>query len=83
VTLSEFLNLPTFRALPFCPEQHSPGTPRSIPDIHGGDGVDVIAGLAKVLNERGHDLTLEMVEGGRAMLAFAQEQARNSRSSRI
>jgi uncharacterized protein YbbK (DUF523 family) len=33
VTLSEFLNLPTFRALPFCPEQHSLGTPRLTPDI--------------------------------------------------
>ena len=39
------------RLLPFCPEQHALGTPRSMPDIHGGDGVDVLAGRARVLDE--------------------------------
>lgn len=52
-TLGELLALPTFRALPFCPEQHALGTPRSTPDVHGGDGVDVLAGRAKILDERG------------------------------
>ena len=73
VKLGDLARLPTFRALPFCPEQHSLGTPRAMPDIHGGDGVDVIAGRAKVFDEHGVDLTEKMIAGGRAMLAFAQE----------
>ena len=69
---AELFALPTVRTLPFCPEQHGLGTPRSMPDIHGGDGFDVIAGRAKVLDEHGRDLTAEMIEGARAMLAFAR-----------
>jgi uncharacterized protein YbbK (DUF523 family) len=71
--LRELAALPTFRALPFCPEQHALGTPRTMPDIHGGDGVDVAAGRAKVEDEHGADLTGGMLEGARAMLAFAKE----------
>jgi uncharacterized protein YbbK (DUF523 family) len=70
--LRELLALPTLRVLAFCPEQHALGTPRTTPDIHGGDGVDVLAGRAKVFDEHGADLTSKMVEGARAMLAFAQ-----------
>jgi uncharacterized protein YbbK (DUF523 family) len=73
VTLTHLLALPTIRAFPFCPEQHSLGTPRSMPDIHGGDGVDVITGRARVLDEHGDDLTGKMIEGARAMLVFAQD----------
>ena len=73
VKLGELLALPTLRALPFCPEQHALGTPRAMPDIHGGDGVDVIAGRAKVFDEHDQDLTAKMIEGARAMLAYAQE----------
>jgi uncharacterized protein YbbK (DUF523 family) len=73
VKLGDLLALPTFRALPFCPEQHALGTPRTMPDIHGGDGVDVIAGRAKVFDEHDQDLTAKMIEGARAMLAYAQE----------
>jgi len=69
----ELLALPTLRVLPFCPEQHALGTPRSMPDIHGGDGFDVIAGRAKVFDEHGRDLTAKMLEGAQAMLAFAQQ----------
>jgi len=68
---SELLALPTLRVLPFCPEQHALGTPRTMPDIHGGDGLDVVAGRAKVFDEHGRDLTEKMLEGARAMLAFA------------
>jgi uncharacterized protein YbbK (DUF523 family) len=73
VMLGELLALPTLRASPFCPEQHALGAPRTMPDIHGGDGFDVIAGRAKVFDEHGVDLTASMLEGARAMLAFAQE----------
>lgn len=69
--LAHLVVLPTIRVLPFCPEQHALGTPRSTPDIHGGDGVDVVAGRARVLDEHGRDLTADMLDGARAMLAFA------------
>jgi uncharacterized protein YbbK (DUF523 family) len=72
VVLAELLALDTVRAFPFCPEQHAMGTPRTMPDIHGGDGADVLAGRARVLDEHGTDLTEKMLEGGRAMLAFAR-----------
>lgn len=71
VTFAELLALPTLHALPFCPEQHALGTPRTMPDIHGGDGFDVIAGRARVFDEHGHDLSAKMVAGAEAMLAFA------------
>jgi len=74
VKLGDLLALPTLRALAFCPEQHALGTPRTMPDIHGGDGFDVLAGKAKVLDEHGVDLTAKMVEGARAMLAFARAE---------
>jgi len=71
-TLAELFALPTLRVLPFCPEQHTLGTPRGMPDIHGGDGFDVLAGRAKVFDEHGNDLTAKMIEGARAMLVQAQ-----------
>jgi uncharacterized protein YbbK (DUF523 family) len=68
VTLAELSELVTFRALPFCPEQTALGTPRTMPDIHGGDGVDVIEGRARVLDQHGADLTNQMLDGARQML---------------
>ena len=63
--------LPTVRTLPFCPEDAGIGTPRTMPDIHGGDGRDVWAGRARVRDEHGADLTAGMLQGARAMAAFA------------
>jgi uncharacterized protein YbbK (DUF523 family) len=68
-----WLNSPLIKTFPFCPEQYALGTPRTMPDIHGGDGVDVLAGRARILDENGVDLTSQMIEGARAMFAFAQE----------
>jgi uncharacterized protein YbbK (DUF523 family) len=45
-----------------------------MPDIHGGDGFDVLAGRAKVLDEHGRDLTAQMLAGAEAMLLFARAQ---------
>lgn len=70
-SLDQLIDLPTLHLIPFCPEQHALGTPRTMPDIHGGDGFDVIAGRARVFDERGEDLTERMLEGARAMLALA------------
>ena len=72
--LRDLFALPTLRALPFCPEQHALGTPRTMPDIHGGDGVDVVAGRARVFDEHGADLTEPMLAGARAMVAFARAE---------
>lgn len=66
-------SLPTVKVFPFCPEEHALGTPRTMPDIHGGDGRAVLAGEARVLDEHGVDLTEKMVAGARAMLAHARE----------
>jgi uncharacterized protein YbbK (DUF523 family) len=73
--LTDLLARPTLRVFAFCPEQHALGTPRTTPDIHGGDGFDVLASRARVVDEHGADLTSKMIEGARAMLAYA-EQAR-------
>lgn len=71
-SLAQWLAGPTVRLLPFCPEQHALGTPRTMPDITGGDGFDVLDGRARVLDEHGVDLTAKMIDGARAMLAHAQ-----------
>lgn len=70
--LRDLLSLPTVKAISFCPEHHAMGMPRSMPDIHGGDGYDVLDGRARVLDEHGIDLTEKMLIGARAMLTSAQ-----------
>jgi uncharacterized protein YbbK (DUF523 family) len=71
--LDNLLSLPTVRPIPFCPEQHGIGTPRLTPDIHGGDGYDVLDGKARVFDERGTDLTERMIRGAEGMLSVARE----------
>lgn len=73
-TVADLLRLPTLRAIPFCPEQHALGTPRTMPDVHGGDGVDVLRGVARVLDEHGADLTDAMIAGARAMTELARRE---------
>jgi uncharacterized protein YbbK (DUF523 family) len=58
----------------FCPEDAGLGTPRTMPDLHGGDGFDVLDGRARVLDEHGVDLTEGMVAGALAMAATAREK---------
>jgi uncharacterized protein YbbK (DUF523 family) len=69
--LGSLLALPTVHPIPFCPEQHAMGTPRTMPDLHGGDGFDVLAGRARVVDEHGTDLTEKMLEGAKAMVETA------------
>lgn len=71
--LADFFDLPTIAAVPFCPEDTGLGTPRTMPDIHGGTGHDVIAGTARVLDEHGKDLTAGMLAGAEAMSDHAFE----------
>jgi uncharacterized protein YbbK (DUF523 family) len=71
--LRPLLSLPGVRVFPFCPERHTLGVPRPMPDIHGGDGFAVLDGRARVLAPDGADLTEAMVEGAREMLRVAQQ----------
>ncbi|MBK9001029.1 MAG: DUF523 domain-containing protein [Myxococcales bacterium] len=73
--LRDLLSLDVVKAIPFCPEESGLGTPRTMPDIHGGDGFDVVDGRARVLDEHGADLTEQMLLGARNMLAHAQAHA--------
>ncbi len=65
---------PRVRCIPLCPEDHGLGTPRTMPDLHGGDGFAVVDGTARVLDEHRTDLTAGMLKGARAMLALAQAE---------
>lgn len=71
--LPALVSSPRVKAVPFCPEDTGIGTPRGMPDIHGGDGFDVLDGTARVLDEHGTDLTAGMLAGAEAMLARARE----------
>lgn len=61
------------RPVGFCPEAFAMGVPRTMPDIHGGDGFDVLDGEAHVLDEHGEELTEEMIDGAEAMVEFAMK----------
>jgi uncharacterized protein YbbK (DUF523 family) len=71
--LAGFTSLSNVQLVGFCPEDVGLGTPRTMPDIHGGDGFAVLDGNARVLDEHGVDLTAGMLRGAEAMLAKAQE----------
>ena len=43
-------------------------------DIHGGNGLDVLEGKAKVLTESGKDWTEGMIRASEKMLAVAQKE---------
>lgn len=61
-------------ARPVCPEVLGGlPTPRPPSEIVGGDGDDVLDGRAKVMSERGRDVTAAFVEGARRTLAHALE----------
>ena len=67
-----WLRGPLVTVVPFCPEAHALGAPRTMPDCHGGDGFDVLAGRATVKDPEGRDLTEAMIAGGRAMVDVAR-----------
>ena len=73
-TLADFFASPLVQAYPFCPEDAGLGTPRGWPDIHGGDGADVLGGRARVLDPEGNDLTDGMIAGGEAMARHAASE---------
>jgi uncharacterized protein YbbK (DUF523 family) len=64
----------TAKPIRFCPEEFSFGTPREMCDIHGGTGIDVLEGKAKVLTESGIDWTEGMVKASEKMLEIARKE---------
>jgi uncharacterized protein YbbK (DUF523 family) len=70
----KLLNYDTVKIVKFCPEEFSFGTPREMCDIHGGTGMDVLNGMAKVLTETGKDWTEGMISASEKMLEIAQRE---------
>lgn len=67
----KLLKYETVKFVRFCPEEFSFGTPREMCDIHGGNGLDVLNGKAKVLTESGIDWTESMISASEKMLEIA------------
>lgn len=72
--IPELLRHPYVKAVLFCPEDYSFGTPRGLPNIHGGTGYDVLDGKARVLTENGEDFTEGMIHAAEKMLEVARQQ---------
>ena len=70
----KLLTYDTIKITRFCPEEFSFGTPREMCDIHGGTGMDVLEGRAKVLTETGNDWTAGMVKASEKMLEIAKKE---------
>ncbi len=70
----KLLTYDTIKIIKFCPEEFSFGTPREICDIHGGTGLDVLNGNAKVLTETGKDWTAGMIKASEKILAIANRE---------
>jgi uncharacterized protein YbbK (DUF523 family) len=64
--------LPVVRAMYFCPENATLGTPRPLTTLYDGHGRDVLAGRARVLETTGRDVTREIVRGAEAMREVAR-----------
>jgi uncharacterized protein YbbK (DUF523 family) len=61
--------------IPVCPEQLGGlPTPRTVADLVGGDGHDVLKGRASVIDRQGRDVTNQFIHGARQCLAIAQAQ---------
>lgn len=69
----KLLNYDTVKITTFCPEEYSFGTPREMCDIHGGTGMDVLDGKAKVLTESGIDWSEGLIRASEKMLQIAKD----------
>ena len=59
--------------IPFCPEQLGGlATPRAPSRILGGDGLDVLAGRARVVDSAGGDVTAQFIRGAKCSLRLAR-----------
>ena len=69
--LVEALPPPLF--IPFCPEQLGGlPTPRPPANLKNGDGQDVLAGLARIINAEGKDVTEAFKKGAHEALRLAR-----------
>lgn len=68
----KLLNYETVKLVKFCPEEYSFGSPREMCDIHGGTGMDVLDGKAKVLSDSGIDWSDGMIKASLKMLEIAK-----------
>ena len=60
--------------IPVCPEVIGGlSVPRAPAEIQGGEGKDVVAGIAKVININGQDVTDAFLTGARETLRLARE----------
>lgn len=69
------LQYDTIKVTTFCPEEYSFGSPREMCDIHGGTGMDVLNGKAKVLTDSGIDWSEGMITASEKMLEIAKAEA--------
>ena len=71
---SDLINfLGSINFIPFCPEQMGGlPTPRSPADIKGGDGRDILSGIATLINADGKDVTEAFINGAHAALDLAR-----------
>jgi len=61
--------------IPVCPEQLGGlSTPRIAADLTGGDGHDVLAGRATVVNKNGLNVSDQFIRGAQQVLAIARAQ---------
>lgn len=67
----KLLDFDNVKLISFCPEDFSFGTPREMCDIHGGNGLDVLDGNARVLTSSGVDWTEGMIRASEKMLKTA------------
>lgn len=67
-------SLSSVKAVHFCPENATLGTPRPLTTLYDGHGRDVLAGRARVLETTGRDVTEQLVVGATKMLDLAQRE---------
>lgn len=69
------LGIGDHEAVLFCPEEAGGlPTPRLPAEIVGGDGADVLAGLAQVVTASGEDVTAAYLAGARQALSLCQRE---------
>jgi uncharacterized protein YbbK (DUF523 family) len=67
--------LQNYLYIPVCPEQLGGlATPRTAADLVGGNGADVLAGRAAVIDRNGIDVSRQFIAGARAVLKIARDQ---------
>jgi uncharacterized protein YbbK (DUF523 family) len=72
---SEYLDLweKDGRLVPICPEvEGNLGVPRLPAEIQNGDGIDVLHGRSKIINQKGVDVTQNFLEGAKQTLELVR-----------